>query len=487
MSQLRVAVRNRDVDVVVAHALDRLTRNQTHQGLLLSEAEHAEVSLEFVTERLEDTPEGRLLLSVRAFVAEIERVKIAERTQRGKRARVESGKYNVGCRAPYGYQWADHTKARLIPNPDTAPVVQRIFRDLATGVSARQLSIKLNAEAVPTPSSRARAWYWSTIRVIVNNPVYFGEARAYRWSQQRLKGRRRITRRRPLDEQVAVPDAAPALVTREVAIAALDRLAVNKSESTRNNKSPQSALLRAGYAKCGYCGNNLEVTFARGGWMYRCSTHHRDQHHCPYFSIMTHKLDDAVWGCVERILRDPQVIAHEVERLRQQDPTVSDLAAIDRRIEEVRRQTANLGRRLAQFDDDDAAAPIVAEIKSLTAQANKLEEDRRSLFAQRTGWERAQLRLSDLEYWIGVQAANLLVLGYEQKRLALHALNVRATVWAQEHSPRFLVSMEPEGLIPVSVANGLRSDADGDLAGARVDDYIRRGCARRGGRRADRP
>jgi DNA invertase Pin-like site-specific DNA recombinase len=40
--------------------------------------------LEFVTETFEDTAIGRFILAARAFTAEVEREKIAERTMRGK-------------------------------------------------------------------------------------------------------------------------------------------------------------------------------------------------------------------------------------------------------------------------------------------------------------------------------------------------------------------------------------------------------------------
>ncbi len=80
LTALREAMRRREIDAVIAYALDRLTRNQAHLGLILSEAEHSGVIVELVTERLEDTPEGRLLQSVRGFVAEMERIKIVELT-----------------------------------------------------------------------------------------------------------------------------------------------------------------------------------------------------------------------------------------------------------------------------------------------------------------------------------------------------------------------------------------------------------------------
>src|SRR5829696_7085769 len=54
LSALRELVRRREVEVVIAFALDRLTRNQAHLGVIVSEADYAGVTLEFVTERLED-------------------------------------------------------------------------------------------------------------------------------------------------------------------------------------------------------------------------------------------------------------------------------------------------------------------------------------------------------------------------------------------------------------------------------------------------
>src|SRR5215216_756004 len=56
MTELRDLLRARSVDVVIGYALDRVSRNQTHQGLSLSESEHACARLEAVTEKLEDTP-----------------------------------------------------------------------------------------------------------------------------------------------------------------------------------------------------------------------------------------------------------------------------------------------------------------------------------------------------------------------------------------------------------------------------------------------
>ena len=117
MSELRELLRGRGVDVVIGHALDRLSRNQIHQGLILSEIEYARARLELVTEKLEDTPEGRLLLSVRGFMAEVERVKIRERTNRGRRARAAGGKIDAGAAPPLRLSMARQRSCRSGTQP----------------------------------------------------------------------------------------------------------------------------------------------------------------------------------------------------------------------------------------------------------------------------------------------------------------------------------------------------------------------------------
>ena len=220
LTELRGAMRALEFDVLLVHALDRLSRDQNHLGLVLTEAEHAGVDWDSVTEDMDDSPTGRILRAVISGMAELERLKIGERTQRGKRARVAAGKYNVGCRPPYGYQWADPaTKERLVPDPVTAPILQRIVTGIARGTSARQMALALMIEGVPTPSGLARSGTSPTVRALLKNPVYVGDADAYRWRVNKVKGKR-VQRLRPEDERIRVAGVASPLVTPELLHAA---------------------------------------------------------------------------------------------------------------------------------------------------------------------------------------------------------------------------------------------------------------------------
>src|SRR5215216_5691134 len=133
LTLLREAMRQREFDVLLVHALDRLSRKQTHQGLILSEAEHAGVAWYSVTEDIDNSPQGQILRAVIGGMAEMERLKFAERSVRGRMARIQSGRMIPGGKPPYGYRWRDATKGALDLDPETAPIIRGIFESIAAG------------------------------------------------------------------------------------------------------------------------------------------------------------------------------------------------------------------------------------------------------------------------------------------------------------------------------------------------------------------
>jgi site-specific DNA recombinase len=129
---------------MLAYALDRLSRSQVDTAILIDRLEGAGASLQLVTEDFERSATGTFLRNAKAFVAELEREKIAERTQRGKSARVAGGKPLATSRAPYGYQW-NADKSGYLLDPATAPIVRSIFDMALSGVSLRGIIARLEA------------------------------------------------------------------------------------------------------------------------------------------------------------------------------------------------------------------------------------------------------------------------------------------------------------------------------------------------------
>jgi DNA invertase Pin-like site-specific DNA recombinase len=97
-------------DVLLVHALDRLSGTRTTRGWCSRRRSTPGCCGTRATEEIDDSPTGKILRAVIGGMAELERLKIAERTVRGRIARVQSGKLIPGGRPPYGYRWRDETK-----------------------------------------------------------------------------------------------------------------------------------------------------------------------------------------------------------------------------------------------------------------------------------------------------------------------------------------------------------------------------------------
>ncbi len=130
----------------------------------------------------EDTPEGRLLLNVRAVVSEFEREKIRERTLRGKREKARRGLIVAGP-TPYGYRRALDEPGRLVPDDKQAAVVRMVFAWLVDEQrSVREITAELRRLGIRPP--RGRQWARSSVARLLTSEVYAG--RAYFNRRQRV-------------------------------------------------------------------------------------------------------------------------------------------------------------------------------------------------------------------------------------------------------------------------------------------------------------
>jgi site-specific DNA recombinase len=488
LTLLREAMRQGAFDVLLVHALDRLSRRQIHQGLILSEAEHAGVEWDSVTEDIDNSPQGQILRAVIGGMAEMERLKIAERTIRGRRARAQSGKLLPGKAALYGYRWRDEARGAYDIDPITGPIVQRIFRDVLHAIPLRQIAKRLTLENVPTPSG-GTTWSASSIHTMLKRRAYTGEAVAWQYGTEKLRGGRSRVYVRPEEEHTKLPDGTiPALVSVTDFEAVQGRLARNKEAASRNNRAPELTLLRGGYARCGYCGTFLNVTRKKGLVFYRHGTRTADLHGCPAVTIKADRLDEAVWGRVEAILTKPEIIAAEVARTRGTDSSSADLAAIERRVEAVTRKQENLVKRLAAIEDEGVATIVTTELNALVKERRQLLAEQAEAQARHTEWEASQVQLMALEEWCQRVAENLDEFSYDQKRMTLDALGVQVRLFHTDHDPRYeitaAVPLEPDIVSTASSACAASASTSagrpaGPRAAGRSADPSRRASAGR--------
>lgn len=89
---------------------------------------------------------------------------------------------------PYGYRKSTTQEYRFEPDPETAPIVRRIYAQFLSGIGARPIMRQLNEEGIPSPGrlrylrgQTKRAcysdclWTQQVIKQILMNPTYMGD------------------------------------------------------------------------------------------------------------------------------------------------------------------------------------------------------------------------------------------------------------------------------------------------------------------------
>ncbi len=447
LTLLREEIRKGGVNAVIAYDPDRLSRRQVHFAVLVDECERYGVDLLFVHGQHDKTAVGEFLANARAFASELEREKFRERSQRGMQARIASGKLRPSNRPLYGYAWNDDSKgakSAYIVDEEKAAVVRRIFQMAAGGASLRGIAHTLNEAQIRTANG-ADHWTPPVVRYVLRHEGYKGVATANVWAWQKVGGiRKRVAR--PDAEHLALPDGTiPPIISAELFDAVQEKLARNRIEATRNNRDPEAFLLRSGFLYCGYCGKLIHTAWkvSRKASAYPAYTVQQESvnhYQCPSFSIHAAVLDKVVWQKVSTLVKQPEIIAAEVAKLHQDNSVESDMKALTRSIAEIERKQNNIGRSIAQLDDEDALAPLIAVLKSLGAQKRELENEQEVLQSRQRGRKAAQDSLKNIEQWMSTIAANVDALCYAERRDLLTALGVRVSLYRFDHVPRFEIT-----------------------------------------------
>jgi site-specific DNA recombinase len=371
-----------EFDVLVVRELDRLARSLPKQLFVEDEFRRAGARVEYVLHKFPDTPEGNLMKNVGASIAEYERLKIAERTRRGRRRKVKSGHVSVGKQPPYGYTTAtgEDGKATLEVNEDEAATIRMIF-DLYTGperMSMRAIAQHLTQLGIPTWTDLRRPgkgkkqargkWSNSSVRPILANETYTG-----RW----LFGKRKlvITYENGIKKQTHVsnPDEhliavdVPAIVDRATWKIAQHRRDENRRNSTRKPKHPY--LLRQRLACT--CGLKIGCQTKHSGgkiFQYYCCPaidHFRYSHRpcdLPYFRA--DHVDAVVWEWLKTRFTpeklDRGLDVYQAERDQENAPIRAELENVDKALEENR---AKLERLLDLYLDGEFDKNTLAERK----------------------------------------------------------------------------------------------------------------------------
>ncbi len=367
-------------------------------------------------------------------LSKAERRRLQARTRNAMLAHGAAGRW-LGGRPNYGYLLVDtdtpHPQRQkaaagiklrtLAPDPQTAPIVQRIFEMFDQGIGYRSIATALEREGHPSPGEigpvrhprSAGVWGGSVVRTILTNPRYLGH-------QVVGRQRRKDELLDPHDPAAGttsrqhwqVPDewvmsdepTWPALVDRDLWERVNDRIKNTRGPSRRRPRAPEGKYVLAGLVRCAACGRSMHGATLKNKPYYRCNAQRPD------YADTTH----------------PKTTAVREERI------LDALDAWLNQLDDSARRDATLAAVLAA----DAAAPpeppeVLAARRTLTNLPVELD---RVLAAIRAGMDPSLAATTTKQIQLDLAAAESTVILWEQQHRTARSLTASEVSSALNHA-----------------------------------------------------
>lgn len=467
LDRLRDAARLGEFDAIVMLAPDRLARNYAHQWLLVEEFEKLNLRLIFLQNPFGDSPQGKLLTQMQGMIAEYERAQISERTRRGRLEKARSGEFIPWAYRCYGYRYLPKQPGsgpQVIIEPAEANTVREIYRALVEEqLSCRQIARRLNEAETPTPTGKNQVWQISSVRDILINRIYAGQAR-YNYRQATIPKHRKTdesklhslkTGRSYRPESEWILTESPAIITPELFDKAQLQLQRN-SEAARKMYQPSSRryLLRT-LVKCGECSLGMVCFYLRSSCKkyeylyYICKGHDSltvaRQSKCQSKRVRADHLDELVWQALTQLLRKPEMIAQlhgAWAEAKQQN--ISTIEAQQSQLLQQRQRIERQDQRL--LDAFQAEIINLAELKArrqkLSAELQRLEQEARQLSVTQQRVIHWRQVIEHAESFRQLLGANLDQLSFEERQAVAQCMIHKVVVTGEDVDIHFVLPFE---------------------------------------------
>jgi len=306
-------------DLVVAEALDRLSRDQADIATIKKRLQFAGINIHTLAEG-EIT---ELHIGLKGTMNALFLKDLALKTRRGISGRIEKGKSGGGL--PYGYDavvqfdsQGERIRGDRTINDGEAAIVRRIFEEFAAGKSPKAIAVQLNREGIPSPGSKSKSakgrggWGQSTINGnrrrgtgILNNDLYIG---VLVWNRQRFikdpETGKRVPRFNPESQWIRKEVPELRIIDQELWDKTKARQKVLDAKGEFHKKQRPKKLF-SNLLKCGCCGGGFSKVSQNH---YGCSTA-RNKGTCTNMRVIRQdELEQAVLNALQNHLMDPQTL-----------------------------------------------------------------------------------------------------------------------------------------------------------------------------------
>ena len=332
----------------------------------------------------------------------------------------EQGKF-IGSKPCYGYMRNPLDKGHLIPDPEVAPIVKRIFKMAYSGTGVSDIVSYLNDNKILSPSmykntksssrQKVNVWTISSVNKLLKNRMYTGDMVQNVQTKLSYKSQKKVSLEKAF--WIIVENTHEPLVSKTVFEAIQNAPArIRTTHRDREKRLLENLLV------CKECGNSLSVLYRKNKgykdgryWSVNCNKYARDprRHLCyPHF-FPYDKLEEKIMSVIrttcqkyldnlnikelsKKVLKnrekekndrqkEKQKLLDEIEELKRKadalyDDKFNGIISVDtytRLTSQTESQIASLNYRVYEIDNEEN------QIKEDTKEIAKHEEQIKSL------------------------------------------------------------------------------------------------------------
>lgn len=420
-------------DLLAMKSIQRLGRDTLGVLHLKRLLDDLDIELAALQDGYRSSRDPELIFLVHADRAQAGREDISRNVRNAIRQWAKKGRWMSGA-VPFGFRRKN--RHELEPHPETAPILQEIFRHRRTGWGAGRIVADLNRSGVPAPAWWAAKdrmptlescaatddryekrledcrrivdsrpeWAVGSVMKLLVNTAYYGDLRYYRTFKRVKIGGRKIVESRPSEDWITVP--CPPLISREE-WEEVQEITLRKKRMKERDRAEAHVYLLTGLLWCGRCGARMSGgggVVGKYGWYgyYHCQTR-RQKLTCEQPSPKKETIEAVLLDMLAEVLNQvpEQVIDRERNsdaariRLQQVETQLADLADEKRYYRNEHRRDrlsdGELDTELARISA--AEQPLKAELERVRGQAQLPDvlrqeaERRRELAAQIARWK----------------------------------------------------------------------------------------------------
>lgn len=339
-------------EFVIVYQLDRFARNRYDSATYKARLKKNGVRVLSARENITDDASGILVEGLLESMAEYYSAELAQKIKRGMAINAEKCLAN-GSNPGLGFKVAPDR--HYIIDPDTAPLVVRIYEEYAAGKTVVDICESLNNQGYKTSSGGK--FNKNSLRKMLQNKRYIGYY---------------------LYKDTETPGGMPRIISDELFNKVQEIMQKNRNAPARA-KAKQEYLLTTKL----FCGKCREMMTGIKGishtgtayYYYKCNRAKRKQ--CDKKVIQKEYIEDLVIAECRKLLTAANIekIAHEVVALCEREKDSSNLRRIEKLIRDNERKQANLMNAVAECDIESVRKALYTEISRLNTEHDTLKSE----------------------------------------------------------------------------------------------------------------